>query len=118
MENSLNEAWERIKIVIEVSGTGNVHAFSIHIGLNRAEVLYRIQRGKNGVSRALAQRIHAYFPQFSVTWLMSGENFDGYLQFQVQNNWVKIPCYKYIGLQKTEQSFLMQKPPERSGSNI
>ena len=48
-------------------------AFALRIGLPRGENLYRIRRGANGISRDLAERIHARYPQYSIRWLLSGD---------------------------------------------
>lgn len=38
-----------------------------------AEIIRRIRRGANGISRDLAERIHARYPQYSIRWLLSGD---------------------------------------------
>lgn len=65
-------AWERIAQVIRASGH-TTNSFALHIGLARGENLYQIKRGNNGISKDVAERIHAKYPQYSVSWLMFGE---------------------------------------------
>lgn len=65
--------WQRIEQVIKWSGTASVSAFAREIGLNRAENLYQIKRGNNGISRDLADNIAAKYPQISKAWLLTGE---------------------------------------------
>ena len=57
--------------MIEMSGM-TINAFSNHIGLPRSETLYQIKRGNNGISRNLADKITASFPQISKPWLLTG----------------------------------------------
>lgn len=71
--NKWNESdWKRLEEVIAATGH-TVNSFARHIGLPRGENLYQIKRGNNGISRDVAERIHAQFPQYSVAWLMFGE---------------------------------------------
>ena len=48
------------------------NAFARHIGLPRAENLYQIKRGNNGISSRLAERIAGIYPEISRTWLLTG----------------------------------------------
>lgn len=73
MKREENMSWERLEKVIRATGY-NVNSFAKHIGLRRSENLYQIKKGNNGVSLDLAKRIHAQFPQYSVGWLVCGEN--------------------------------------------
>lgn len=50
-----------------------INRFALHIGLGRAENLYQIKRGHNGISRDLAMRITSKFPDVSILWLLTGE---------------------------------------------
>ena len=63
---------ERLAEIIRRSGL-SINAFALRIGLPRGENLYRIRRGANGISRDLAERIHARYPQYSIRWLLSGD---------------------------------------------
>lgn len=64
--------WERIALIIMNSGM-SINQFAHHIGLERSENLYQIRRGNNCISRNLAERIHRYFPQYGMGWLLTGE---------------------------------------------
>ena len=64
--------WERLESVIRWTQM-TIKGFGVHIGLPRAENLYQIKAGKNGISRALATRIVEHFPEVSLGWLLSGE---------------------------------------------
>ena len=55
--------WERLAEIIRRSGL-SINAFALRIGL---------PRGENGISRDLAERIHARYPQYSIRWLLSGD---------------------------------------------
>lgn len=65
--------WQRIEQVIKWTGAASVSAFAREIGLNRAENLYQIKRGNNGISRDLAESVTAKYPQISKAWLLTGE---------------------------------------------
>ena len=64
------ESWDRLEKVINWSGL-SIHSFAMHIGLKRSENLYRIKRGSNGISRALATSITNIFPDINIDWLLS-----------------------------------------------
>ena len=64
--------WDRLESVIRWTQM-TINGFGVHIGLPRAENLYQIKAGKNGISRALATRIVEHFPEVSLGWLLSGE---------------------------------------------
>ena len=68
-----NTGWERIEAIIRESGM-TINCFAKTIGLNSGEVLYRIKRGCNRASLHVAERIHAYCPKYSVSWIMCGGN--------------------------------------------
>ena len=67
-----NSDWSRLESVIRWSQM-TINGFGVHIGLPRAENLYQIKAGKNGISRALGSRIVEHFPEISLGWLLSGE---------------------------------------------
>ena len=67
-----NRDWERLESVIRWARM-TINGFGLHIGLPRAENLYQIKAGKNGISRALGVRIVEHFPEISLGWLLSGE---------------------------------------------
>lgn len=80
--------WERVESIIRESGM-TINCFAKTIGLNSGENLYRIKRGCNRVSRRIAEQIHAYFPRYSVSWIMCGGNMPG-----IDGGMKKIPVYK------------------------
>ena len=47
--------------------------FSESIGEKRAEKLYHVLRGRNGVSEDLARTIAKKYPEINYTWLLTGE---------------------------------------------
>ncbi len=69
----MDTPWKRLEAVIIAHGFTSVNAFSKHIGLRRAENLYRIRRGNNGISPRLASTIARHFPEVSRGWLLTGE---------------------------------------------
>ena len=69
---NFNENWSRLESVIVWAGM-SVNGFAHYIGLSRAENLYQIKSGKNGISRNLVNRIVESFPQSSAAWLLMGE---------------------------------------------
>lgn len=64
-------AWQRIESVVKASGM-SINAFARFIGLTRAENLYQIKKGNNGVSRDLARRIIDHYPHINFSWLLTG----------------------------------------------
>lgn len=50
-----------------------INRFAMFIGLTRAENLYQIKKGNNGISRDLAARITSKFPEISPLWLLTGD---------------------------------------------
>lgn len=64
--------WERLYAVI-VRAEMTTNYFARYIGLPCGENLYRIKRGSNGISRDVAERVVAKFPEISKGWLLSGE---------------------------------------------
>ena len=72
-DNTLrSEKWRRLERVIKWTGL-SINSFALTIGLKRSENLYQIKKGNNGISRDLAERIHARYPQYSIRWLLSGD---------------------------------------------
>ena len=69
----MNTPWKRIEAVIAHYGFRSVNAFAKHIGLRRAENLYRIKNGHNALSLKLSETISAHFPEISRGWLLTGE---------------------------------------------
>lgn len=89
-----NANWQRLFEVIQATGH-NVNSFARHIGLPRGENLYQIQRGNNGISEDVARRIHKHFPQYSVAWIMFGEE-NVTIVTEQRDPVVRIPLYQDI----------------------
>ena len=66
-----------------------INHFAKHIGLSRAENLYQIKNGNNGISQKLAHRIVEAFPAISIGWLLSGEG----AMLCEDNESRAIPCF-------------------------
>lgn len=67
-----------------------INRFAMFIGLNRAENLYQIKKGNNGISRDLAARITAKFPEINTLWLLTG---DGEMLRQTQEAGTAVSFY-------------------------
>lgn len=72
MKKNNNNCWERMEEVIKATGH-TVNSFAKHIGLPRGENLYQIKRGNNRISIDVARRVNEKFSQYSIAWLMFGE---------------------------------------------
>lgn len=64
--------------------------FARYIGLPRGENLYQIKRGNNGISRDVANRIVAKFPQIDKLWVLTGE---GQMFASTELRGAQIPYY-------------------------
>lgn len=65
-------AAERIDRLLDYTGM-NARNFAFRIGLKHPDTIYHIQRGRNGISDRLADRIVMAFPEISKGWLRAGE---------------------------------------------
>ena len=65
-------SWTRLEQVIKWTGL-TTNAFALSIGLKRAENLYQIKKGRNSISRDLADLIAAKYSDISKSWLLTGE---------------------------------------------
>jgi len=74
MNGEFSSHWLRLKGIIDKSGL-TINSFAKNIGLNNAERLYRIQKGKNNISRKLAEIIHNAYPEYSVSWILCGTDY-------------------------------------------
>ncbi len=74
MNGEFSSHWLRLKDIIDKSGL-TISSFAKNIGLNNAERLYRIQKGKNNISRKLAEIIHNAYPEYSVSWILCGTDY-------------------------------------------
>ena len=63
---------ERLQFVLDYSGIPSYNALAKRLGLKRAENLYQILKGNNGISNDLARRINSAFPDIGIGWLKSG----------------------------------------------
>lgn len=63
--------WQRLESVIKYCGL-TTNAFAKSIGYNRAELLYRIERGENGISKKLASDITIKYCNISEAFLLTG----------------------------------------------
>ena len=102
-KTNLNANWQRILSVIKWSNM-TINHFAKHIGLSRAENLYQIKNGNNGISQKLARRIVEFFPEISIGWLLSGEG----MMFHEDKEVGIIPYYceleKFLSYCRGEQS--------------
>jgi phage repressor protein C with HTH and peptisase S24 domain len=64
--------WARLEQVINLSGL-TINSFAQSIGLKRAENLYQIKKGKNSISKDLAELIVSKYCTISKAWLITGE---------------------------------------------
>jgi len=74
MNDHVNAAWDRLSQVIKEVDVRSANAFAYKLGLRRSENLYQIKKGNHGISKELASRINKLYPQFSIGWLLTGEN--------------------------------------------
>ena len=63
--------WQRLEQVLCWTGL-STYDFAKRIGMENPQDLYRLRQEKGGISNALAERIHAAYPQVSRLWLLSG----------------------------------------------
>lgn len=65
-------SWTRLEQVIRWTGL-TTNAFALSIGLKRAENLYQIKKGRNSISKDLAELISGKYSGISKSWLLTGE---------------------------------------------
>lgn len=63
---------QRINALLEYTKL-NGKNFALRIGLSYPDSIYHIQRGRNGISDKLADRIVMAFPEIDKGWLLTGE---------------------------------------------
>lgn len=51
----------------------SANRFAVHIGLKSPQVLYDIRRGRNGISKDLAEKISAKCVNVDIGWLVTGD---------------------------------------------
>ncbi len=90
------DSWTRLEQVIKWTGL-TTNAFALSVGLKRAENLYQIKKGRNAISRDLAELIAAKYPEINRFWLLTGEGtmFSSDSGDEYENSAVPgaIPCY-------------------------
>lgn len=64
--------WQRLEKIIDWTGL-SVNAFARGVGLKRAENLYQIKKGNNGISKDLATLVAARYPTVNRAWLLTGD---------------------------------------------
>ncbi|WP_165024923.1 MULTISPECIES: S24 family peptidase [unclassified Dysgonomonas] len=92
------DSWNRLNEVIISTGL-TTNAFASSIGLKRSENLYRIKKGKNSISKDLADAIATKYCNISKSWLLTGEG-----SMYIENNekdthsssYKKIPFYDSV----------------------
>lgn len=72
MKKQTNAYWKRIERILDEQKM-SANKFAKYIGLLHGENLYQIKRGNNRISLGVARRIHAHFPQYAISWLLTGE---------------------------------------------
>jgi hypothetical protein len=65
-------SWTRLEQVIKWTGL-TTNAFALSIGLKRSENLYQIKKGRNSISKDLAELIAVKYSGISQSWLLTGE---------------------------------------------
>jgi hypothetical protein len=63
---------ERIRKVVDYYDV-SVNKFSIQLGLATPQILYDVLKGKNGISKDLAEKITVHCSEVNPGWLLSGE---------------------------------------------
>ena len=90
-KTNLNPNWQRLESVIRWSNM-TINSFAKYIGLSRAENLYQIKNGNNGISHKLARRIVEFFPAISIGWLLMGEG----TMLPEEREVGTMPCYREL----------------------
>jgi hypothetical protein len=63
---------ERIRKVVDYYDV-SVNKFSIQLGLATPQILYDVLKGKNGISKDLAEKITVHCSEVNPGWLLTGE---------------------------------------------
>ena len=66
-----DKPWLRLEFVIKNAGM-SINSFATAIGMSRSQSLYQIKQGHIGISQALAEAIIKTFPEYNLTWLLTG----------------------------------------------
>ena len=67
-----NIDYQRIEKTRKMLDFANFKEFGEKIGVS-SQVFYDIKAGKHGISKTLAEKIHAYDERISVAWLLTGD---------------------------------------------
>ena len=71
MKEQLTDS-ERIKKIIDYSGL-SASKFAKAIGCANPDVLYHIQRGRNGISGDVVEKIVKFKPEINMPWILTGK---------------------------------------------
>ncbi|SBV94537.1 LexA family transcriptional regulator [uncultured Dysgonomonas sp.] len=109
----MNDNWDRLVKVIESTNL-SINKFATSIGLKRSENLYRIKKGKNSISKDLAEQITTKYCSISKAWLLTGEgtmyiNESG--DKKGSSSKKKIPFYDSIIMDSDEQTEITLPEP-------
>lgn len=66
-----DKPWLRLEFVIKNAGM-SINSFATAIGMSRSQSLYQIKQGHIGISQAVAEAIVKTFPEYSLSWLLTG----------------------------------------------
>jgi hypothetical protein len=72
MEDNKVTPAKRIELILH-SLNLNAKSFAESMGLDRPDRLYNITRGRNSISKNMAETITYHYPMISYVWLISGE---------------------------------------------
>jgi hypothetical protein len=64
-EHYLTELFVKLKV--------NAKEFAENLGFDRADRIYHVLKGRNGISEDLAKIITSKYPDVNYTWLLTGE---------------------------------------------
>lgn len=67
-----NVEYQRIEKARKIIDSPNFKDFAEKLGVT-PQVFYDIKKGKHGISKALAEKIHAIDERISVAWLLTGD---------------------------------------------
>jgi len=63
---------QRLNKVFEWTRKRSYTAFAKELGFKRAQILYNVLYGKNGMSKNVADRIVEKYPQINIIWMRTG----------------------------------------------
>ncbi len=71
MDRSVNRSIEKMLVIIDDLRMGNPKKLSECLGFDEPEIIYKILRGENSISKNLAMLINEKYPQYSIEWLLA-----------------------------------------------